>query len=182
MVYAFYYIDFSDSNKQTIENLLSSLLAQIYSQLDYIPMDVLDMYSSSKDGQVQAKDFQESLENLIRSDAVDNLFIVIDAIDECPRNHEGRARENMLALIESLRSVQGSKLHLLVTSRPESDITDAFTQSSKPESVAVEGGHVDKDIEAFISSELVHDARLRGWNHDVKSNISQVLIDKAGGM
>jgi hypothetical protein len=53
----------------------------------------------------------------------EDVFIVIDDLDECPRNGE---RVEILPLISEMRS-RSPNLHLLVTSRPEPDIVDFLT-------------------------------------------------------
>jgi len=55
------------------------------------------------------------------------IYIIIDALDECP-NFPGRpsAREELLQLIEELVDLKLRNVHLCVASRPEMDIRMAL--------------------------------------------------------
>ena len=70
------------------------------------------------------------------------IFIVLDAIDECP-NSSGTPppRENVLELVEWLSERQTSHLSICVTSRPEADIeADLFPSASHMVSLHDESG------------------------------------------
>ena len=53
---------------------------------------------------------------------VREVFIVIDASDECPQTVDSRERDKLPSLVHSLFSNHGNTLHILTTSRREFDI------------------------------------------------------------
>jgi hypothetical protein len=58
--------------------------------------------------------------------AQDPLYLIVDAVDECPdRSGMSSAREQVLGIAE-LVGLRIPNLHLCVTSRPEVDIRTAF--------------------------------------------------------
>jgi hypothetical protein len=50
------------------------------------------------------------------------VFIVMDALDECPQTTDRPERKELLGRIRSLLGKHSNNLHILATSRPERDI------------------------------------------------------------
>ena len=90
----------------------------------------------------------------------------------------------MLQALVDLRAWSEPGLHLLVTSREESDIQDVLVDelgALRDETIPMKNDSVDSDIASFISGSLKNDRRLRKWEkyHD---QIEKALTERAKGV
>jgi trehalose-6-phosphatase len=109
----------------------------------------------------------------------DHVFIVIDALDECPKNER---REQLLAVITDIHSRSLDNIHVLVTSRREPDIEETLLPLLRTPAISLQGSHVDLDIKLHISSQLSTDLKLKKWPDEIKAEIESALISGANGM
>ncbi|KZP10814.1 hypothetical protein FIBSPDRAFT_661994, partial [Athelia psychrophila] len=98
------------------EKLVRSIMMQLSHRCDGIPTALEEMYAKCDKGSHQPP--IEMLEaTLLRIvDSFDNVYIVIDSLDECSE------RKDLLAWIGSMKSRASGKLHMMATSRSEPDI------------------------------------------------------------
>lgn len=96
------------------------------------------------------------------------VFIVIDALDECPLSE----RRELLKVIKELLDGDTRKVHILATSRPEPDISARLKELS----IAIDiEGLIKNDIVLFVQTELSQNTKLNRWNNDLKSQIVERL-------
>lgn len=110
------------------------------------------------------------------------VFLVIDALDECPRDKRHHIIGFFLKVIESIYCAK-----VFVTSRKESDISDVFEREETP-IIKIEARNVTEDIRLYVNAEV---KRLRdGYNgkrlyleSDVlEEKIIRMLAESAEGM
>ena len=77
----------------------------------------------------------------------DELFLLLDALDECPETNE--ARQNVLEGIERVAQEAGN-VRMFVTSREVTDIDDSM-QTLGANITSVAARSVDADIERYTS-------------------------------
>src|SRR5437773_9476547 len=99
---AYFYFDFNDTEKQNAVNCVSSLIAQLCSQVVDLPEKLKELYKRCNDGKQKAamRNLKAVLELFAVMEEVD-IFIVADALDECPKNAEKlreEPREELLKL------------------------------------------------------------------------------------
>ena len=110
-----------------------------------------------------------------------DLFIVIDALDEC----ETAEREEVTTFLRSLlESGEAYRVKILITSRPEDDLFLAFDDQS---SYRIDVDDTTEDIEPFVVNrvgELVRSKKLlRGKVlPDLQKEVIDTLNRKADGM
>jgi hypothetical protein len=172
----YFYFDFNDSAKQSWENLLRTLLFNLYWNRPDCRSHVDRLFLACQNGKVQppSKAQQDTLD-LMFEEARD-IYIVIDALDEC------NARIGMLSWLK--RFQQGGP-QLLVTSREEGDIKASFTDWGPLIcTVPIQQRAVDNDIRAVVQCRLAEDAGFRRWRSTpkVRERIEDELMQKAGGM
>jgi len=112
------------------------------------------------------------------------IYVIIDALDECPHTLGVQSRREMLELIKELTGLNLSNLRLCVTSRPEVDISDGLKLiTSTPNRICLhlEDGQ-KKDLIDYISSIVYSDKEMKKWQKDDKSLVIQVLSDRADGV
>ena len=115
----------------------------------------------------------------------DHVFFVLDALDECTLDQRKDLCEFLLSIANNpSTSTNEGTLKLLVTSRKEPDIEQAFHQKSIP-TVEIDAAKVDKDIKIYVKAEIelrLQNRSLRLKNMALKDKILCVLTTKAGGM
>jgi predicted small metal-binding protein len=111
------------------------------------------------------------------------MFIIIDAIDECP-NSTGTPspREKVLEFVEWLSNLRCSHLSICVTSRPESDIEAVLLPlASHMISLHGESGQ-NEDIINYIKWFINSDPKARKWRNEDKELVLKTLSERADGM
>ena len=134
---------------------------------------VENFYKTYKDDSFRSP---RSLESLLLclitvSNAFKDVFILVDGLDECQRRRD--------LLLEIFNRFSNKHFHVLVTSRPDPDIKQAFsTKSSFPmDTVAV-----TQDIMVHIDASLNEDTKLKKLRPQMKERIRKDLTEKCDGM
>jgi hypothetical protein len=110
---------------------------------------------------------------------VDDVFIVLDALDETPKNG---GRKQLLATISDIMVQSCPSLHMMVTSRREFDIEETLLPMLTSPALSVQGSGLDLDMKLYISRQLATDLQLSKWSGDVKAEIESGLLAGANGM
>jgi ankyrin repeat domain-containing protein 50 len=176
---AYFYFDFNDPEKQKISSLVSSLIAQLCNKLDDLPDQLKVLYKECSKGQQRAavQDLKTILSLVVKD--LEDVFIVIDALDEHAKIGE---RGELLTLVEDIHAWSLSELHLLVTSRPEPDIKALLMPLVESQAISIQGSQVELDINQHIRSQLSTDPKLKKWPNEVKVEIESALTARANGM
>ncbi|KAF8463211.1 hypothetical protein JB92DRAFT_2116649 [Gautieria morchelliformis] len=104
-----------------------------------------------------------------------NVYIIFDALDECPDRHQ------FLELIKEIHGWKFDALHLLATSRDEPDIEKTL-RNLVSHQVSMDEGLVDSDIRVYVSRKLKDDNKLSKYSGEKKETIKTALIEGAHGM
>ncbi|KAL9567351.1 hypothetical protein ACKAV7_008593 [Fusarium commune] len=115
----YFYITFTDSQKQSLDAILRSLISQLYHNRPESRHPAISLHSKCNDGSSQAT--VQQLKSTFRDmlSVAGEVFILIDALDEY--QNRSTQRYELLTWIESFHD-EPVNTHLLVTSRPEHDI------------------------------------------------------------
>jgi hypothetical protein len=182
---AFFYCDFREDQKKDLRGLLSSLLVQLCRQSDSYYDILFKFYSEHDEGSQDPSDDElaRCLKDLLRLPGQAPVYMVVDALDECPNTSAVRSpRAKVLGLIEELIKSQFPNLRICVTSRPETDIKDILdTLISRSVSLHDEGGQ-NRDIEDYIKSVIRRHPKNRRWKTEHKQLVIDDLTEKANGM
>jgi len=180
---AYFYFDFADLRKQRPSNSVSSLITQLCRRVSKLPEDLRDLYKGCNNGNRQPtlRELSALFTTFAKHDIIADIYIVVDALDECPQD-ENNGRKELLELISTMLALPTSNLHVLVTSRPEIDIKEALEALRPILSIPLQGAGVDADIRLHIESQLAADVKFKSWSHEIKSEIREVLTAGAKGM
>jgi hypothetical protein len=120
---------------------------------------------------------------LIFLDAQGPTYIILDALDECPKSSTiPPPREEVLDFVDELVGLQLPNLQICVTSRPELDIQAVFEPlTARPVSLHDETGQ-QEDIANYVASIVGSDRRTRRWRTEDKDLVIKTLTEKADGM
>jgi hypothetical protein len=101
-------------------------------------------------------------------------FVVIDALDECTDH------DKLLELIEQIHEWDNS-LHLLATSRKETNIYDSLSPVVST-SICIQNEDIKEDIRLYVHEEIKTDRTLRKRTPEVQKHIEDTLVEQAHGM
>jgi hypothetical protein len=172
---AIFYFSFSDSRKQSFESLLLSLIAQLGRS-----GSGLSMLQREYDKPNRSLPGVEALQEILLSfvSQYDEVFLALDALDECPERDE--ARWGMLHGLERL-ATKASNLKILATSRELRDIHDRM-DLLEADVVPISTRRVDADIGRYVGGELLRDRKLSRLDADLRALIMKTFAEKADGM
>jgi hypothetical protein len=181
---AMFYYDFREDEKKDLRGLLSSILFQLCDQSDSYYSIVSTFYSTNRDGAQTPSDDEllQCLKDLLGLPGQAPIYLIIDALDECPNTSLPSKREQVMALLEDLVDSRLPNLRICVTSRPETDIKPILGPLTfRSVSLHDESGQ-NEDIEDYIKSVVNADRRMRRWTSVHKQLVIDVLTGKADGM
>jgi hypothetical protein len=182
---AFFYFDFRDPSKQDVRGALPSLLTQLSAQSDACCGVVERLYSAHNAGAKEPSEdaLRECLKSMLTPQDQGPIFIIIDAIDECPSSAGTPSpRENVLELVEWLSELHYSHLSICISSRPEADI-EAVLQPLASHMVSLHGESGQKeDIVNYIKWFINSDPKARKWRKEDKEFVLEKLSEGADGM
>ena len=182
---AFFYFDFRDIGKQDARSLLSSLLIQLCHESHKFSEIISSLYSTHGNGSRQPSEdvLLKGLKDMLRLPGQGELYIVVDALDECP-NVSGfpTPREKVLKVIQELVELRLPHVNFCITSRPEVDIRDALGGLASQNISLHEQAGQNQDIFDYITSIVYSDPKMLRWREEDKQLVIMTLIEKAGGM
>ncbi|KAE8402302.1 hypothetical protein BDV37DRAFT_295452 [Aspergillus pseudonomiae] len=124
-----------------------------------------------------------SVENMVRSlirqfsqkplaqSTPGEMFLVLDALDECPERSGRNERKVLLSLLAGLNESHRNKLHILATSRPEQDIRATLERFPTVDLEA----QLSEDVETFVRTE-VNNGRLRDFEESKRARALDQLL------
>ena len=186
-IMAYFYFDFKDLNKQTCHDLLLSLVYQLSTRSSPC-CDILHrVYEAHETGSRQPSDdtLKECLIQMLTLPGQGQLFIVLDALDECPDSFGlPPPRSEVLQLVKELVDLRLRRLYICATSRPEVDIR-AVLEPLAFCSVSLHDESGQKtDIADYVRS-IVNSTpsmAMRRWRVDDKNLVIDTLTEWADGM
>ena len=180
----YFYFDFNDSSKQTLEGLVRSLASQLYRKCKCAQAALDSLFSSHENGRRQpsSKSLFEVFSQMLNQ--AKDVWIVLDALNEC-RTPKGSLAEGLLSWIASLQSDQRN-VHLLVTSRPEHEIEEVLRKLAKSEEniIPIQSDLINNDIRSYVRTRVRGGKLLERWGKTlyVLEEIETRLMEKANGM
>jgi hypothetical protein len=181
---AMFYYDFREDDKKDLHGLLSSMLFQLCDQSDSYYSIVSAFYSTHRDGARSPSDDEliRCFKDLLGLSGQAPIYLVIDALDECPNTSLPPHRDQVLEFLEDLVDLKFPNLRICVTSRPETDIKPIIEPLTfRSISLHDEDGQKE-DIENYIKSIVYTDRRMRRWTSVHKQFVIDVLTERADGM
>lgn len=178
----YFYFNFNDISKQSLDSMIRSLISQLYNKQEDIREQLNSLFSSCEDGRRQptTESLNISLRQMIQQ--VGEVWIVLDALDECNTRKETEA---LLLWIKCILDSELRNVHLIVTSRPEQDIESAISEWARTEDmIAIQKAFVTNDIREYVRTKIREDEGLKRWRSipEVQDEIENRLMEKADGM
>ena len=179
---AYFYFDFKDLDKQSCHDLLLSLVFQLSTRFSPC-CDILHrFYETHEDGTRQPSDetLKSCLKEMLRLPGQGTIFIVLDALDECPDSFGlPSPRDEVLQLVKELK-----ELHICATSRPEVDIRSVLESLAFHSFSLHDESGQKTDIANYVRNvvNLSPSMAMRRWRDDDKNLVIDTLTERADGM
>lgn len=170
---AYVYFNFRRQEEQKINDLLASLLKQLAKSQLSLPSTVKDLYDQHKPTHTRPSldEISKSLYTVITS--YSQVFIIIDALDECQVSHG--CRKTFLSEIISLQGKTETKL--FTTSRPSLDIKNSFEGYISLDILAS-----DEDIKRYLSGHMSQLPSFVLKKPKLQDEIATQVVQAAQGM
>ena len=181
---AMFYYDFREKEKNDLRGLLSSVLFQLGNQSYSYYAILSTFYSTHNDGARSPRNGEliRCFKDLLNLPGQAPVYLIVDALDECPNTSLPSDRHEVLVLLEDLIDSKLPNLRICVTSRPETDIKPILEPLTfRSVSLHDESGQKE-DIENYIKSIVNADRRMRRWTSVHKQLVIDVLTERADGM
>ena len=184
---AYFYFDYKDLNKQSCRDLLCSLVFQLSTRSSPCCDIIHHVYKTHERGTRQPSDdtLKECLKEMLRLPEQGSIFIILDALDECP-DFPGilSPRDEVLQLVKELVDLHLQELHICATSRPEVDVR-AILEPLAFRSVSLHDESGQKtDIADYVRNVVNSSpsAAMRRWRANDKILVIETLMERADGM
>jgi hypothetical protein len=181
VVLSYFYFDFGTPAKQSVTSCLRYVLSRLTSRIPKIPDLLKDLYVKKCNYGNESPGLSDLIavfKLFAEYDGFQDVFVAIDALDECPTSN----RSELLDFMETISSWTDSKLHIFLTSRPEPDIEKSLATLPAIHCIPIEGLAVARDIAHHVRTQLSGDPRLRKLPGKLKAAIEEKLITDADGM
>lgn len=173
--YAVFYFSFSDDTKQRHTDLLRSLVSQLCWEGPALTI-LQQLYDKPNRSLPGVEDLENIL--LLSFEAYHEIFLVIDALDECPEG--GDVRHDMLECLAGL-SQRAPQLKILATSRELPDIRESMA-ALRSEAMPLTADSVNVDIQQYVATQLSRHHRLSRLDRKTKTLVEETISAKADGM
>lgn len=175
--HAVFYFSFSDKRKQTYEDLLLSLVAQ----LGYKGSGLSMLQQAYNRADRRLPGFEELQQILLASfQSFDRIFCHLDALDECPWS-DGERQRILDGLEKLLGDGRAQNAHFIMTSRDLPDIRQLMEQLDA-QSICLSSQRVDADIHRYVSTQLDRVPKLSRLDSTTKSLVEENLTQRSDGM
>ena len=181
---AYFYFDFRHEEKQNLRNFVTSVLVQLSTYSKPCCDLIYRLYLAHGKGTQQPSNgtLTDRLMEMLRVAVENPIFIIMDALDECPDDGMPTPREEVLNLVKDLVHLRLSNLHICVSSRPEIDIQTKL----RPLAVNAISLHDETKqmivIANYIRSVVYSDEHMMKWRDEDKKLIIDELSARADGM
>ena len=171
---AYIYCSYKEQEDQTVVNLIASLLQQLIQSNSTISNEISSLYHDHI--KKQKRPTLDQWFKLLQSEVqrFSKVFIIIDALDECPESKG--TRDSFLAEIRKLQP----SIHLLVTSRHIPTIECEFEKAAQVEIRAR-----DEDVRRYLERRIKREHRLISLvkvDLALQETIINTIVEKAKGM
>ncbi|KAF4553374.1 Hypothetical protein D9617_7g031010 [Elsinoe fawcettii] len=179
---AYFFFHFPDSAKQSLEDALRSLIAQLSVMADGMMKRLAKLWKQCHEGtrQPSLKDLQSTLMDMLREGH--ETWIILDALDECA--HRDDSTVGVLPWIRATMETN-TCVHIFATSRREYDIVQFFNSRFCPQHELHLGQeHLEKDIAAYVRGKVANSDAFLRWKEtpEIQTDIVDRLVAKADNM
>ncbi|KAJ7208577.1 ankyrin repeat-containing domain protein [Mycena pura] len=173
---AYFYFEFIDNSKQSMEIALRRLILQLSRQCPN-PHGMLSEKHHMSHGQGVTVpswiDLLALLRNLLSE--LHRAYIILDALDECDNY------DQIVTFVQKIVSWPSIRLHVLVASQPRDIFATGFASLDNLLKIRIQKDMTSHDITLFVSSSLASSSRLKAWKSK-SDTITSRIVGRSAGM
>jgi SpoVK/Ycf46/Vps4 family AAA+-type ATPase len=173
-----FFFDFTDTDKQSLDKLVRSLITQLYSRCRESRKELDKLFASYDNGERQPTFESLSTAFMRMTNYVEKVQVIIDALDEC------KTRSDLISWMENITRSEHAGLQLITTSRREEDIESRLKRwLHQRNTISIQQEITNFDIRLYIHKRLKEpDFELWQSQPSVLDEIETRLMEKADGM
>lgn len=178
---AYFYCDFRDPARRSVQNAIFSLMIQLASQSNDRRAVLQELYlNRGNDAQKPGLDALLKCLTDMLSRPQGTTYIIVDAIDECLSTNPQGPRDSV-QLIQALVRMGCKDLRIFATNLHEDDIHNALQPlASQTVSLHENQEHLQGIIE-YIQWRIQDNSRMRRWRYEDRVSTWEVLSTKGAG-
>lgn len=187
-MFAYFFFDDTDRNRNTPTALLRSLIWQLLLQNNNLFQYLQPDFEKHPDSSIFDElfcDFSalwEIFHHMIRDRHAGEVFILIDALDEC----ETSTRRDLLVSLKllALPSLFGDvfgRVKMLTTYRLDVDDIDSELAGISPAALRIESAHINNDLSEYIDAKVDELAQKKRYAPKIRLKVSKALKQRSGG-
>lgn len=167
---AYWYFEFGVEATKSVDLLIRSLIRQL--SRSPLLSSVTNLWNEHhlRGSQPDSEAILTVLDAVLASIS-GQVYLVFDALDECPLTASSKERESLLSLLVGRLHRHKDKVHILALSRSEADIRQELKKFSNLDIEA----YLAEDVEAFVAASLSQ-SRLNRLSKDVQNLITDTLL------
>ena len=117
--------------------------------------------------------------NILRDFKAGEIYLLVDALDECEKSSRQALLVCLAELFASPRTIRTANVKFLITCRPEPEIQEALLDVKGH--LRVDSGKVNVDLSRFINVKVDELSRRKAYKPKMTQTIKDALTEKAGG-
>ena len=168
----YFYFDYRDHAKQTPARFAASVIRQLASQMRHFPQQLTELYQLNK--LENAYDLQSQLSLLLVEICVHfkQTFIIVDALDECPKGSQ------LTGVLNILSQLVPEKTRIFMTTRPHLQGITALPKDAAHIQIQAH----DIDLKAYCYSVIDANEMTSGLiDGELREEVASIVADKADG-
>ena len=180
MTFAYYFCDNKDVKRNTATAIIRGLLLQLLRQHHKLFGHIQPDYKQMKGQLFDNFDaLWRILLNIIRDFKAGEIYLLVDALDECEKWSRQALLVRLAELFPSSGASGTANVKFLITCRPESEIQEALLEVKGQ--IRVDSGKVNMDLSRFINVKVDDLSKRKAYNPKMTQTIKDALMEKAGG-
>ena len=177
---AYFFCDDKIQNRRTPMDIIRSLIWQILLQRNELFDNIKPDFDAQGSTIVESfSTLWRIFEGMLRDERSGEVFILIDAFDEC----DGSMRRGLLThireLFQSSPTARMGKFKFLITCRPETDILEELSDVGTR--LLMNSTNVNSDLSMYISSEVDRLSKRKKYTPKLKEMVEDALNNESEG-
>jgi hypothetical protein len=180
-IFAYFFCDYKDKDRNTPTAILRSVIRQLLLQRHTLFEHIQSDFKEKKSGLFLNFDaLWRILKNMLRDDRAGEVFVLVDALDECELSMRNDLLRSIEQLFDSRQTGRTGRFKFLITCRPNiDDIKD--TLKGVGISLDVDSGEINSDLSEYINVKVDDLAVKRGYARDLREEVRDALMREARG-
>lgn len=169
--FAYFFCDNKDKDRNTPTAVLRSVIRQLLLQRHALFEHFQSDFKEQKSGLFENfYALWRILESMLRDHRAGEVFVLVDALDECELSTRNDLLRSIEELFDSSQTSRTGRFKFLITCRPKiDDIEDALKGVGT--SLAIDSGEINSDLSEYINVKVDDLADKRGYEPDLKNEV-----------